>query len=99
MPAKEKKRYTAINATASPTETAEAEKDLMKWIQQTHSIDTSLKQTGAKNEDSTILLEEENTFLELNLSKAQFRKVLEARDKFHVEKFVTPFQRTNRAGE
>mmetsp|Transcript_18579 Transcript_18579/g.20196 ORF Transcript_18579/g.20196 Transcript_18579/m.20196 type:complete len:916 (-) Transcript_18579:34-2781(-) len=97
MPAKEKKRYTAINATASPTEAAEAGKDLIKWIQQTHSIDTSLKQTGAKNEDSTILLEEENNFLEFNLSKAQFRKVLEARDKFHVEKFATPFQRTNKA--
>lgn len=91
MPVKEKKRYQALNSSASALEVAEAAQDLLSWQLNALVVDEKLK-TGnsldAKESDSSILS---------RLSKGQMQKVREAKQVLKYDQ-LTSFQRTHRAG-
>ena len=105
MPQKEKKRYCAINAIPSVKDALDAEKDLLQWIQGTSLLDTSLVKIkksqiegSARQADPSLLIQEENQFLELNLPKVPLKKLQELREQLHVETVTSTFQKTNKAG-
>lgn len=91
MPLKEKRRYQALNSSASVLEVAEAAQDLLSWQLNALSVDEKLKtgnNSDAKEVDSSILS---------RLSKGQLQKVKEAKQVMKYDQ-LTAFQRTHRAG-
>jgi tetratricopeptide (TPR) repeat protein len=95
MPIKEKKKYLALNTSASPKEIAEAEEDLANWLKSTSLIDEKLK-FGNYEEKSN---NDSKTRSPLSLlNKSQSQKIQEAKNLLKYDD-LSPFQREHRAGE
>lgn len=92
MPEKEKKKYLAVNSTASREQVAEAERDLNEWIQATttkgiHELNTSATA-------STNVLDIDDLLKSMN--KSQFTKLQKIREECKVQE-VNEFLRNRRA--
>lgn len=102
MPSKEKKKYMALNSSASPTEVANAESEIFKWQQATVKIDERLKTNSARASQDLLRMENaseipsySSPYIE-HLPKSQIAKLSEARV-FAKYDSLSSFQRERRA--
>ncbi len=98
MPSKERKRYLALNHVATVTEIAEAEADLLNWIQHTSRVDQKLANSKNTLDIYGNNVESNNNAPHLNcMNKSQFNKIQDAKIKLKVDS-LTSLQRERKAG-